>query len=82
MVEKEKPAVIEAADTVNDVVEDLALKAAGIVGDGDPEHIAGTTNEQVYVPEAQVPSRSSDPGPAGMPILEERPSKLPNKKSS
>lgn len=62
MVEKEKPAVIEAADTVNDVVEDLALTAAGIVGDGDPEHIAGTTNEQVYIPEAtEAPAPSSAP---------------------
>ncbi len=82
MVDKEKPAVVEAADTVNDVVEHLALKAAGIVGDGDPEHIAGTTNEQVYVPEAQAPSRPGDPGPAGTPITEKQPSKLPNKKSS
>jgi len=76
MIEKEKPAVIDAADKLNDVIEALALKAAGTKGDGDPEHVAGTTNEQVYVPEAnELPTQ--DPGLAGMPLL-----KRPHRKRS
>lgn len=60
MKEKEQPAVIDAADELNDVVEDLAFKTAGVISDGDPEHVVGTTNEQVYTPEAnELPSLSA-----------------------
>jgi hypothetical protein len=52
MDDKEKPAIEKAADTVNDVVEKITLKAADAAIEPDPEHIAGATNEQVYLPEA------------------------------
>jgi hypothetical protein len=48
-----KPTALVAADKVNDVVEDLALEAAGIADEPDPEHVAGKTNEQVYLPETE-----------------------------
>jgi hypothetical protein len=52
MDDKERPAIEKAADTVNDVVEKITLKAADAAIEPDPEHIAGATNEQVYLPEA------------------------------
>jgi hypothetical protein len=52
MDDKEKLAIEKAADTVNDVVEKITLKAADAAIEPDPEHIAGATNEQVYLPEA------------------------------
>jgi hypothetical protein len=58
MNDKEKPALEKAADKVNDVVEEIALKAADAAIEPDPVHVAGTSNEQLYLPEtqSQVPS--------------------------
>ena len=62
MNKKEKPALEKAADTVNDVVEEIALKAAEASIEPDLEHVAGASNEPVYLPEAsetgaaQIPS--------------------------
>src|ERR1700704_2716951 len=52
MDDKEKPVIEQAADKINDVVEEITLKAADAAIEPDAEHVAGTTNEQVYVPEA------------------------------
>jgi hypothetical protein len=50
VVQAEKPAVVEAADALNDLVEEAALAVADAAI--DPEHVAPLTNEQVYIPEA------------------------------
>jgi hypothetical protein len=52
MDEKEKPALEKAADKINDAVEEIALKAADAAIEPDPEHVAGKSNEQLYLPEA------------------------------
>ncbi|WP_156042145.1 hypothetical protein [Bradyrhizobium sp. URHD0069] len=52
MDDKEKPVIEQAADKINDVVEEITLKAADAAIEPDAEHVAGTTNEQVHVPEA------------------------------
>jgi hypothetical protein len=52
MDDKKKPVIEQAADKINDVVEKITLKAADAAIEPDAEHVAGTTNEQVYVPEA------------------------------
>ena len=52
MDDKKKPVIEQAADKINDVVEEITLKAADAAIEPDAEHVAGTTNEQVYVPEA------------------------------
>ena len=52
MDDKEKPIIEQAADKINDVVEEITLKAADAAIEPDAAHVAGTTNEQVYVPEA------------------------------
>ena len=51
MDDKEKPAIEKAADKVNDVVEEITLKAADAAIEPDPAHVAGAANEQVYLPE-------------------------------
>ena len=58
MDDKEKPALEKAADKVNDAVEEIALKAADAAIEPDPEHVAATSNEQLYLPEA---SRRREP---------------------
>jgi hypothetical protein len=52
MDDKEKPAIEKVADKVNDVVEEITLKAADAAIEPDPQHVAGAANEQVYLPEA------------------------------
>ena len=52
MNDKEKPAVEKAADKINDAVEEIALKAADAAIEPNPEHVAGKSNEQLYLPEA------------------------------
>jgi hypothetical protein len=52
MKAKQKPVIEQAADKVNDAVEEITLKAADAAVEPDAEHAAGTTNEQVYIPEA------------------------------
>jgi hypothetical protein len=54
MNENEKPALEKAVDKVNDVVEEIALKAADASIEPDPQHVAGTSNEQVYLPDAET----------------------------
>jgi hypothetical protein len=46
-----KPVIEQAADTVNDAVEEITLKAADAAVEPDAEHVAATTHEQVYIPE-------------------------------
>jgi hypothetical protein len=60
MNEKEKPALEKAADKVNDVVEEIALKAADATIEPDPKHVAGTSNEQLYLPEANEAVAAQD----------------------
>jgi hypothetical protein len=52
MDDKEKPVIEQAADKINDVVEEITLKTANAAIEPDAEHVAGTTNVQAYVPEA------------------------------
>jgi hypothetical protein len=59
--EKEKPALEKAADTVNDVVEEIALKVADASIEPDPEHVAGSSNEQLYLPEASPTGAAQNP---------------------
>ena len=49
MDDKKKPVIEQAADKINDVVEEITLNAAD---EPDAAHVAGTANEQVNVPEA------------------------------
>jgi hypothetical protein len=52
----------QAADKVNDAVEEIALAAADAAIEPDPVHVAGTTNEQMYLPEVSAPpDRPEDP---------------------
>jgi hypothetical protein len=51
MKAKQKPVIEQAADTVNDAVEEITLKAADAAVEPDAEHVAATTHEQVYIPE-------------------------------
>jgi hypothetical protein len=64
MNENEKPALEKAADIINDAVEVIALKAADAAVEPDPEHVAGRSNEQLYLPEVSqtvsMPNQSSD----------------------
>ena len=53
MDDKEKPVIEQAADKINDVVEEITLKTANAAIEPDAEHVAGTTNVQAYVPEAR-----------------------------
>jgi hypothetical protein len=52
MDDKEKPAIEKAVNKVNDVVEEITLKAADAAIEPDPQHVTGAANEQVYLPEA------------------------------
>ena len=64
--DNEKPMVEQAADALNDLVEEAALTAADAAI--DPEHIAPTTNEQVFIPEATeaaAPMGAKDDGGDG-----------------
>ena len=45
-------AIEKAVNQVNDVVEEITLKAADAAIEPDPQHVAGAANEQVYLPEA------------------------------
>jgi hypothetical protein len=62
MSENEKPALEKAADAINDAVEDIALRAADAVIEADPAHVAGRSNEQLYLPE--VSQTVSPPNPS------------------
>jgi hypothetical protein len=55
--DKEKSAIEKIVDKVNDAVEHIANTASAAAmkamePDPDPKQVAGTTNEQVYIPEA------------------------------
>ena len=52
MSKNDKSVLEEAADKVNDAIEEIALKAADAAIEPDPKQVAGTSNEQVYLPEA------------------------------
>ena len=52
MDDKKKPVIEQAADKINDVVEEITLRAADAAIEPDAAHVAGTANEQVNVPEA------------------------------
>jgi hypothetical protein len=58
MNEREKPALEKAADKVNDVVEEIALKAADAAVEPDPVDVA--SNEQLYLPEASEAVAAQD----------------------
>ena len=55
--DKEKSAIEKMIDKVNDAVENIANTASAVAmkamePEPDPKQVAGTTNEQVYIPEA------------------------------
>jgi hypothetical protein len=55
--DKEKSAIEKMIDKVNDAVENIANTASAAAMkamelEPDPKQVAGTTNEQVYIPEA------------------------------
>jgi cell division septation protein DedD len=55
--DKEKSAIEKMIDKVNDAVENMVITASAAAmkamePEPDPEQVAGTTNEQVYIPEA------------------------------
>jgi hypothetical protein len=55
--DKEKSAIEKIIDKVNDSVENIANTASAAAmkamePEPDPKQVAGTTNEQVYIPEA------------------------------
>ena len=55
--EKEKTAIEEVIDKVNDAVENIANTASAVAmkamePEPDPKQVAGTTSEQVYISEA------------------------------
>jgi hypothetical protein len=55
--DKEKSAIEKMIDKVNDAVENMVITASdaamkAMEPEPDPKQIAGTTNEQVYIPEA------------------------------
>ena len=55
--DKEKSAIEKMIDKVNDAVESIANTASAAAmkamePEPDPKQVAGTTNEQVYIPEA------------------------------
>jgi hypothetical protein len=66
MSENEKPALEKAAGTINDAVEDIALRAADAAIEPDPKQVAGRSNEQLYLPEVRQtvsPPNASDRSP-------------------
>jgi len=55
--DKDKSAIEKMIDKVNDAVENIANTASAAAMkamelEPDPKQVAGTTNEQVYIPEA------------------------------
>jgi hypothetical protein len=52
MNKNDKFTLEEAADKLNDAVEEIALKAADAAIEPDPKQVAATSNEQVYLPDA------------------------------
>jgi hypothetical protein len=90
--DKEKSIVEKMVDKINDVVENLATTAADALQHAmepdpkpEPEQVAGTSNEQVYIPEA------NDPAPLilSKPAVKKRkgpvklaPSKMPPKEAA
>ena len=52
MDDKERPAIGKPADKLNPVVGETTPKTAQASIDPDPEDVAGSANEQMYVPEA------------------------------
>lgn len=52
MDDKERPAIGKAVDKLNHVEEETKPKTAQATIDPDPEDVAGSANEQMYVPEA------------------------------
>lgn len=52
MNKNDKSTLEQAADKVNDAVEEIALKAADAAIEPGRKQLAGTSNEQVYLPEA------------------------------
>jgi hypothetical protein len=52
MNKNDKSTLEQAADKVNDAVEEIALKGADAAIEPDLKQLAGTSNEQVYLPEA------------------------------
>ena len=61
MSKNDKSTLEEAADKVNDAIEEIALKAADAAIEPDPKQVAGTSNEQVYLPEASEGLPTRDP---------------------
>jgi hypothetical protein len=55
--DKEKSAIEKIIDKVNNAVENMVITASAAAmkamePEPDPKQVAGTTNEQVYIPEA------------------------------
>ena len=59
MSKNDKSTLEEAADKLNDAVEEIALKAADAAIEPDPKQVAGTSNEQVYVGEVSELGRTN-----------------------
>jgi hypothetical protein len=67
----DKFTLVQAAEKGNDAVEEIALKVADAAIEPDLKQVAGTSNEQVYLPEASkrpidpwarfIPTRDADP---------------------
>jgi len=51
MSKNDKFTLEQAADKINDAVEEIALKAADAAIEPDPKQVAGTSKEQIYPPE-------------------------------
>jgi hypothetical protein len=59
----EKAAIVEAAEKVNEAVEEL-LKSVDAAIEPDAEHVVETSNDQIYLPEAaETAPLSSHTGP-------------------
>jgi hypothetical protein len=64
--DKEKTAIEKMIDKVNDAVENIANTASAAAmkamePEPDPKQVAGTTSEQVYIPEATDAAAGSVP---------------------
>jgi hypothetical protein len=64
--DKEKSAIEKMIDKVNDAVENIANTAAAAATkamepEPDPKQVAGTTSEQVHIPEATDAAAASAP---------------------
>ena len=78
MSKKDKSTLEEAADKLNDAVEEIALKAADAAIEPDPKRLAGTSNEQVYLSDGSEGAR--DPSAPLIPTRDAEP-RSPIKKS-